>query len=379
MSPAVPFLDLAAINARFERDLQDALARVTRRGQWILGPELEAFERAFSAYCGVAHAVGVGNGLDALELTLRAWDIGPGDEVIVPGHTFIATWLAVTAVGARVVPVDPDPRSGLVGAAQIAPALGPHTRAVIPVHLYGRPAPMDEIMALVRPRGVRVLEDAAQAHGARLGVRRAGALGDAAAFSFYPAKNLGALGDGGLVSTDDASLAERLRALRNYGGARRYEHKLAGRNSRLDELQAAFLSAKLKTLDRDNARRAEIAGAYLRELDGLDGLVLPLPDSAVSTSAWHLFVVELDLRDAIAQRLAKNDIATLVHYPLPPHWQGAFAALQPAPQLPVSERLAGRVLSLPIGPTMDDGQVMRVAQAVRRAVATVPRATSGYR
>jgi dTDP-4-amino-4,6-dideoxygalactose transaminase len=305
--------------------------------------------------------------LDALTLVLRAWGIGPGDEVIVPGHTFIATWLAVTAVGATPVPVDPDPGSYCIDAASVARAITNSTRAVIPVHLYGRPAPMEELVALARTHDLRVLEDAAQAHGATLRSQRAGVLGDAAAFSFYPAKNLGALGDGGMVTTQDGELADRLRALRNYGGCRRYEHEFIGSNSRLDELQAAFLRAKLPALDSDNEHRARIAARYLAALDDIQMLTLPPADTDGSRSSWHLFVVRHTQRDRLAEQLAQAGIATQVHYPRAPHLQAAYSAPESTYRLPISERLGAEVLSLPIGPTMTDTEVDRVIAAVSRA------------
>lgn len=344
--------------------------RVGRSGQWILGPELAAFEAEYAAFCGCRHALGVANGLDALELVLRAWGIGAGDEVIVPSRTFIATWNAVALTGATPVPAESPSGSDCLDAAAIERAVGPRTRAVIPVHLYGRMAPMHEIMPMARARGLRVLEDAAQAHGARLHGIAAGAWGDAAAFSFYPAKNLGALGDGGMVTTDDDTLAAALRAWRNYGGARRYEHDSLGRNSRLDELQAAFLRAKLPLLSGDNEHRARIARRYLEAFEDLDGLELPTPDTAEDGSSWHLFVVRHAQRDRLAQALADKGVATHVHYPKPPHRQGAFAAaFAKVRGFEPTDRWSREVLSLPIGPTMDDAAVAVVIESVRAAVA----------
>lgn len=367
MSNVVPFLDLAGVNRRFDAEFRDAIDRVARLGQWILGPEVAAFEAEFASFCGAAHAVGVGNGLEALELVLRAWGVGAGDEVVVPGNTFIATWLAVSAIGATPVPVDPDPHSLCIGAAQVEPALTPRTRVIVPVHLYGRPAPMSELMVLAARHGIRVLEDAAQAHGARLDAQCAGALGDAAAFSFYPAKNLGALGDGGMVTARDTVLAGQLRRLRNYGGLRRYEHDIQGRNSRLDELQAALLRAKLPILAADNERRAAIARHYCAALAELPQLSLPPADTVAVQSSWHLFVVRHPQRDALARRLADEGIATQVHYPKPPHQQPAYAGFAARNALPLTESLAREVLSLPIGPTMSDAEVERVTHSVRRA------------
>jgi dTDP-4-amino-4,6-dideoxygalactose transaminase len=366
----VPFLDLAGVNARFAADFGRALDRVGRSGQWILGPEVAAFESEFAAFCGCRHALGMANGLDALELVLRAWGIGAGDEVVVPSRTFIATWNAVALTGATPVPAESSAGSDCIDAAAIERVLGPRTRAVIPVHLYGRMAPMHEIVPLARARGLSVLEDAAQAHGARLKGVAAGAWGDAAAFSFYPAKNLGALGDGGMVTTSDDALAAALRAWRNYGSVRRYEHDSLGRNSRLDELQAAFLRAKLPFLVSDNERRARIARRYLEAFEGLRGLGLPAVDAADDSSCWHLFVVRHARRERLAQALAARGVATHVHYPKPPHRQGAFAATFAATRgLEESERWGREVLSLPIGPTMDDAAVDTVTAAVQASLA----------
>lgn len=362
----VPFLDLAAINARFSSEFDSAFRRVLNRGQWVLGPEVEAFEREFAAYCGCKHAIGVANGMQALELVMRAWQIGPGDEVIVPANTFIATWLAVTAVGATVVPIDPDEATHNIDAQRIASAITARTRAVILVHLYGRPAPLDGVRELAQRHGLRILEDAAQAQGAEWRGARAGSLGDAAAFSFYPAKNLGALGDGGAITTNDASLDEALRKLRNYGGLRRYEHQTLGCNSRLDEIQAAMLRVKLPRLDADNALRAVIANRYSRELCGVPSLHLPVADPGHGQSVWHLYVVRHPQRDRIAQSLAQLGINTHVHYPCPPYRQQAYAGMAHlANALPVTERLHREVLSLPIGPTMSDAAVSRVVAGLR--------------
>lgn len=364
---SVPFLDLSSINARFQNEFEAAWTRVRKRGQWVLGPELEAFESEFANYCGVTHAVGVANGLDALELVLRAWKIGPGDEVIVPGNTFIATWLSVEMVGATIVPVDPDPLTHTIDASSIESALSPRTRVIIPVHLYGRPAEMDGIMDLARSRNVRVLEDAAQAHGACFRGVRTGGLGDAAAFSFYPGKNLGALGDGGAVTTNDTALANAIRQLRNYGGVLRYVHETAGRNSRLDELQAAFLRAKLPLLDADNARRSQIARRYTAGLEGM-ALIAPLPaeDRGPLDVAWHLYVVRHARRDALRKHLAQLGVETHVHYPTPPSRQEAFAGSSTVENrhLPLSEHLASEVFSLPMGPTMSDADVDHVISAL---------------
>lgn len=363
----VAFLDLAAINARYSSEFESAFRRVLSRGQWILGPEVEAFEEEFAAYCGCARAVGVANGMEAIELSLRAWRIGAGDEVIVPANTFIATWLAITAVGATVVPIDPDEASHNIDAQRIASAITARTRVVIVVHLYGRPAPMDGVRELAQRHGLRVLEDAAQAHGAAWRGVKAGALADAAAFSFYPAKNLGALGDGGAITTNDAGFADELRKLRNYGSAQRYSHERMGRNSRLDEIQAAMLRVKLPQLDGDNRRRAANAVRYSTELRGLPLLQVPAFDPSHGQSAWHLYVVRHPRRDQVVQRLAELGIGTHVHYPCPPYRQRAYSGMaQLAHTLPVTERLCREVLSLPIGPTMTEAEVGRVIAAMRK-------------
>jgi dTDP-3-amino-3,4,6-trideoxy-alpha-D-glucose transaminase len=353
---AVPFLDLHAGYRELRADLEEAQRRVMASGRYVLGPEVEAFEREFAAFCGVAECVSVASGLDALTLALRAIGVRAGDEVVVPGHTFIATWLAVSALGARPVPVDCLPETGNIDPAAIEPVLTARTRAIVPVHLYGRPADMGAIQA----QGLPVLEDAAQAHGARFGSRRAGSLGRAAAFSFYPGKNLGAYGDGGAVTTGDPALAETLRALRNYGSQEKYVHTLQGSNSRLDELQAAFLRVKLRHLDRWNERRRAIAARYLADIEGV---ALPVVDPGCEP-VWHLFVVRVPARQALQEHLSARGVETLVHYPTPPHLAGAYASEGPWPALPVTETLADTVLSLPIGPHMTDDQVEQVVAAV---------------
>lgn len=368
----VPFLDLQRINDRHRAAYQAALSRVLDSGRVLLGEETAAFEREFAAWCGTEHCVGVGNGYDALHLVLRAWGITAGDEVIVPSHTFIATWLAVSEVGALPVPVEPAPGSCNIDPALVEAAITPRTRAIIAVHLYGRPAPMRELQAIARRHGLKLLEDAAQAHGAQLGDQRCGSLADAAAFSFYPGKNLGALGDGGAITTRDGALAEQLRRLANYGSRIKYHHEVVGVNSRLDELQAAFLRERLRVLDADNAHRRQVALTYLQGLAGLPGLVLPTADDSDSQSAWHLFVVRHPQRDALAERLTARGIATLVHYPVPIHRQGAYAA-SPAAQLalPAADAWAREALSLPMGPTLSEADVQAVIRGVRDACATL--------
>jgi len=361
--PAVPFVDLRAVNGRYHTQFALALAEALRSGWFVLGEGVRSFEAEFARYCGARFCVGVANGLEALHLTLRAWEIGPDDEVIVPANTFIATWLAVSQVGATPVPVEPDERTFNIDPARIEAAITPRTRAIIPVHLYGHPADMEPILALAERRGLKVLEDAAQAHGAHYRGRRVGSLAHAAAFSFYPAKNLGALGDGGAVTTSDALLAERLARLRNYGSKEKYHHDIRGYNSRLDELQALFLRAKLPDLDADNRRRGEVAARYGRSIRAR-GVELPQP-AAWATPAWHLYVVRCANREQVRQHLERAGIGTLIHYPVPPHLQPAYRELGiPSGALPLAERLHREVLSLPLWPGMSAEQTERVAEVL---------------
>jgi dTDP-4-amino-4,6-dideoxygalactose transaminase len=363
---SLPFLDLKRLNAAHDTAIRAGIARVLDSGWYILGAEVEAFEREFAAYCGVKHCIGVADGLDALSLILRACGIGPGDEVIVPSNTFIATWLAVSGVGATPVPVEPRPGTHNLDPAGIEAAVTPRTRAVMPVHLYGQPCEMDAINAVAARHGLKVIEDAAQAHGARWQGRRAGALGHAAGFSFYPGKNLGALGDGGAITTDDDALAAQLRLLRNYGSTVKYRHEVLGVNSRLDELQAAVLRAKLPALDADNAARARVAGWYLDALSGVD---VVLPEVAPGAEpVWHLFVIRSARRAGIQAALTAAGIGHLVHYPLACHQQLAYAG--PAwPALPIAEQFQHEVLSLPMAPYLTQADVGRVAEVVRGALA----------
>jgi dTDP-4-amino-4,6-dideoxygalactose transaminase len=364
----IPFLDLRSINLRQRQEFHQALDRVLDSGWLILGQETQAFEAEFAAYCGAKHAVGVANGLEALHLVLRAWGIGPGDEVIVPSNTYIATWLAVSYTGATPVPVEPIEATCNIDPAKVEAAITPRTRAIIAVHLYGQTADMAALMPIAERHGLKVLEDAAQAHGARQHGRRAGTLGHAAGFSFYPGKNLGALGDAGAVTTDDAALADQLRVLRNYGSKVKYHNDVIGYNSRLDELQSAFLRAKLPLLDADNARRREIAAIYDRELVGIPGLMLPTMDLDCE-AVWHLYVVRHARRDELANALARVAIGVGIHYPIAPHEQAAYAHLGFAKGgLPIAERLHSEVLSLPIGPTMADDEALAVCSALQQAI-----------
>ncbi|WP_371767934.1 DegT/DnrJ/EryC1/StrS family aminotransferase [Massilia sp.] len=368
---SIPFLDLKAINLEQEDAIEQAMRRVLRSGWYVLGKEVEAFEQAYAAWCGTRHAIGVANGLDAIFLVLKAWGVGPGDEVIVPSNTYIATWLAASHCGATPVPVEPVAGTYNLDPVRVEAAITARTRAIVPVHLYGQCADMAPLMDIARRHGLKVVEDGAQAHGARYRGRRAGALGHAAAFSFYPGKNLGALGDGGAITTDDDALARQLRALRNYGSQKKYHNESIGFNSRLDELQAAILSAKLPVLDDQNARRRALAAIYDAELAGIPGLVLPVvPEWA--EPVWHLYVVRHAQRDALAKGLAEAGIGTLVHYPIAPHLQPAYADLgMTEGRFPIAEAIHREVLSLPMGPTMTAAQAVEVAQAVRRIAAAL--------
>ncbi|WOB28574.1 MULTISPECIES: DegT/DnrJ/EryC1/StrS family aminotransferase [Xanthomonas] len=360
----VPFLDLRAVNARYADELKAAAARVIDAGWYVLGQELAAFEEEFAGYCGAAHAVGVGNGLDALSLILRGYrELGvlrEGDEIIVPANTFIATFLAISQNHLVLVPVEPDPVTFNMDTASVEKAIGPRTRAIMAVHLYGQLADMAALQTLAHRYGLLLIEDAAQAHGATVQGKRAGAFGDAAAFSFFPTKNLGALGDGGAVVTSDTRLAERIRALRNYGSEVKYQHLYQGVNSRLDELQAALLRVKLGYLDEEIALRRAVARRYLQ---GIDNPLIVLP-TVVSDEqhVWHLFVVRSPQRDALQAHLLRHGIHAQIHYPVPPHRQPAYATLGDA-CLPVSERLHAEVLSLPMGPALDAASVERVIAA----------------
>lgn len=362
----IPFLDMKSVYAELKPELDAAYARVMESGWYVLGKEVEAFEAEYAAFCGTKHCVGLGNGLEALEMVLRAWDIGTGDEVIVPSNTYIATWLAVTAVGARVVPVEPTPGGPNIDPDRIEAALTSRTRAIMPVHLYGEPADMDAIAALMVRREIKVIEDVAQAQGARVRGRRTGSLGDAGAHSFFPTKNIGAFGDGGAVTTDDDRLADRLRTLRNYGSKVKYVNLERGFNSRLDELQAAFLRAKLPRLDAWNERRRLVAARYDDKLAGIPGLGLPrVPQWA--EPVWHLYVVRTARRAELIKALEKEGIGSLIHYPIPPHLQEAYADLkQGKGSYPLAEELAETVLSLPMGPHMTMEAVDQVATTIRR-------------
>lgn len=355
----VPFLDLQAATEELRSEIDGAIAGVLDRGWFLLGEELSRFETEFAEVCGATHAVGLGNGLDALVLSLRALDIRPGDEVVVPSNTYIATWLAIAAVGATPVPVEPDPLTYNMDPDRIVASITSRTRVIMPVHLYGQPAAMDRIVGIARAHGLKVVDDAAQAHGATLGGRPVGSLADVTAWSFYPGKNLGALGDAGGVTTDDPEIADRIRVLRNYGSRIKYVNDVQGVNSRLDDLHAAVLRVKLRHLRVWNARRDAIAARYSSALCATP-FVLPtvMPGAG---PCWHLYVIRTPLRDALREFLDAEGIQTLIHYPIPPHLQTAFARSGWSPgAFPIAERIAREALSLPIGPQLTPAQVDRV-------------------
>ena len=361
----VPFLAFGPQHTPLRDDVLAAVARVYDSHWYVLGQEVQAFERAYADFNQVAHAVGVANGLDALVLALRVLDIGPGDEVLVPSNTYIATWLAVTQVGATVVPVEPDPLTSNLDPVRVAAAITARTRAIMPVHLYGQACEMSALMALARQHHLHVVEDNAQAQGASADGTPTGAFGAVNGTSFYPGKNLGALGDAGAITTHDADLAQRVRVLRNYGSQQKYYNEVVGYNSRLDELQAAVLLAKLPHLPAWTQQRQQIAGLYAQHLAGLPELRLP-HTAAGSTHVYHLYVVHTPRRDALQQHLTTQGIGTLIHYPVPPHRQQAYQHLQlPIGSFPIAEELAATCLSLPMWPGMTEAHVAAVATAIR--------------
>ncbi len=366
----IPFLDLKSASLELKEELAAAYQRVMDSGCYILGPEVEAFEREFAQYCGVDHCIGVGNGLEALRLVLRAYNIGEGDEVIVPSNTYIATWLAVSYAGATPVPAEPDERTYNIDPNRIEAVITKKTKAIMPVHLYGQPADMDPILNIARKYNFVVIEDSAQAHGSKYKGRRAGCLGDAAAFSFYPSKNLGAIGDGGAVTTNDCVLADKIRVLRNYGSRVKYNNEVKGFNSRLDELQAAFLRVKLQKLDEWNERRRRVAEEYRNNLQGDSNLLLPfVPEWA--DPVWHLYAVRHSDRDKLQSYLSRNEVDTLIHYPTPPHLTQAYAEMRyAAGDFPVSETIAESVLSLPMGPHLDLSALSLVIDSLRQYMET---------
>lgn len=359
----IPFLELKPTYLELREEMDAAYHRVMDSGWYLMGAETEAFETEFAAYVGTRHCVTVGNGLDALRILLEAHGIGPGDEVLVPAHTFIATWLAVSQCGAVPVGVDVRRDTANMDASLLEGALTSRTKAIIPVHLYGQAADMDPILDFAARHGLVVIEDAAQAHGARYKGRMCGTLGHSAAFSFYPGKNLGAFSDGGAITTDDDDIARKARMLRNYGSEKRYHHDIAGMNSRLDELQAAFLRVKLRHLEDWNARRVAAAERYRQQLSDLSApFFLPfVPDWAAPV--WHLFVIRHPMRDLLQKHLEEHGIHTIIHYPIPPHISRAYQS-SAGPSFPVAEQLCGEILSLPMGPHLSMEQVEDCAERV---------------
>jgi dTDP-4-amino-4,6-dideoxygalactose transaminase len=365
MSENVPFLDMKSPYMELKSEIDQAYFRVMESGWYILGEEVETFEREYAQYCGAQYCVGVGNGLEALHLILRGYEIGEGDEVIVPANTYIATWLAISYAGATPVPVEPDPRTYNLDPRNIEAAITSRTRAILPVHLYGQAADMDPILEIAAKHHLKVVEDAAQAQGACYHGKKSGNLGDAAGFSFYPGKNLGAYGDSGAVVSSDADLIDRVRVLRNYGSRVKYSNEIKGYNSRLDSLQAAFLRVRLKHLDEWNDRRRKIADFYLQSMQGLKNLILPWAPSKVDP-IWHVFVVRHPERDALKAYLAEKGIGTLIHYPFPPHLSKAYSEMKfKAGDFPISEEIANTVLSIPMGPHLCEEDAGRVVEVIR--------------
>lgn len=359
----VPFVDLRIQYAALEDEVNRAVTKVMRDADFILGRDVKLFEEEFAGYCEATYGIGVDSGTSALELILRACEIGPGDEVITVANTFIATVLAISSTGATPVLVDVDPATYTLDIAAMEKAITPRTRAILPVHLYGQPADMDPILEVARRHGLRVIEDACQAHGARYKGRRVGALGDASAFSFYPAKNLGAYGDAGIVITNDEGIAHNVRMLRDYGQREKYHHLVRGYNRRMDTLQAAVLRAKLPYLDEWNAARRQHAEHY-RALLSESGVALPV-EAPYAESVYHLFVVRSEVRDALKTSLGEQGVATGIHYPIPIHLQPAYEDLPyRLGDFPVTEQSAGQLLSLPMYPELTREHIEHVADAV---------------
>jgi dTDP-4-amino-4,6-dideoxygalactose transaminase len=366
----IPFLQLGDAVAEQREAIDVAIRRVLDSGWYLLGPELEAFEAEWSAWCGSKHAVGVSNGLDAMHLILRAWGIGPGVEVIVPSNTYIASWLAVTMAGADPVPVEPEWETCLIDPQKIEAAITPRTKAIMAVHLYGHPCEMLEIIAIARRHGLKVIEDAAQAHGAEISGKRIGSHGDAVAWSFYPSKNLGALGDAGAVTTNDENLANSIKTLRNYGSSVRYVNEVPGYNNRLEELHAAVLRVKVGKLAEWNARREVLAQRYQEAFASLP-LTLPIVRPGAK-HAWHLYTIRHPNRDAIREYLEKDGIGTLIHYPIPPHQQKAYDQHNVACEsYPIAEQIHREILSLPLGPHLTTHQQDQVIQSVYQTLKTL--------
>jgi dTDP-4-amino-4,6-dideoxygalactose transaminase len=369
----IPFGNLARQTESVRDDLDAAADRVLRSGQFLFGPEVERFEASFAAWCGVTNAVGVANGTDAITIALQSVGIRPGDEVITAANTCVPTIVGIENAGAIPVLVDCDPATRTIDPHLVEAAIGPQTHTLLPVHLYGQCADMDSLESIASRHGLKLVEDCAQAHGATSGSREAGSFGDAAAFSFYPTKNLGALGDGGAVVTSDQEVAARARLFRNYGEQARFEHVVRGRNSRLDALQAAFLNAKLTKLEQWTERRRQIAERYSDAL--ADSPIVEAPHEALGRRhAYHLYVIETSARDSFRASLAEAGIETAVHYPLPVHRQPAYEGIRRSGSLTVSERLAQQIVSLPLYPELKDDEVEYVCSTLRRLAMSAPTA-----
>ena len=360
----VPILKLKPTYLELKDELDQAYHRVMNSGWYLQGEETEAFETEFADYVGTRFCVAVGSGLDAIRIALQCYGIGQGDEVLVPGQTFIATWLGVSETGAHPVAVDVTSPNGSMDSKKLEVSLTSKTKAIIPVHLFGHPVDMEAINAFARAHKLHVIEDAAQAHGALYQQKKCGSLGHSAAFSFYPGKNLGAFSDGGAITTNDSSIATKAKALRNYGSNKKYHHDYPGINSRIDELQAAFLRVKLRHLDDWNKRRESIASRYLEHLTDLPGVIIPEVKTSTAPS-WHLFVLQHENRDQLRHKLSNHGIQTLIHYPLPPHRSKVYSETHGTCCLPVSDQLATTALSLPIGPHLEDEKVHFTIEKLR--------------
>ncbi|GAB3993042.1 DegT/DnrJ/EryC1/StrS family aminotransferase [Spirosoma daeguense] len=364
----IPFLDLKRVNEPHLAAILEATSRVLNSGWYILGREVDSFEQQFAQYCQTSYCIGVANGLEALTLVMKAWDFPAGSEVLVASNAYIASILSITQAGLTPVLVEPDPQTYLLDPTKLEAAISVRTKAILPVHLYGRCCEMEAINTFAQQYGLKVLEDAAQAHGAiypdkSLNRKKAGSLGDAAGWSFYPSKNLGALGDAGAITTNDATLAEKLRALRNYGSAQKYVNDFQGHNSRLDEIQAAILSAKLTQLDAENKRRRFLARTYLDGIRHAD-VTLP-PADQLEEDAWHLFVIRHPNREVLRSYLREKGIVTDVHYPIPPHQQQAYTSLAHL-SMPISEQLHHEVISLPLNPVITDDEVAHIIETINQ-------------
>ena len=363
----IPFLDVGATYLELKQEIDDAVSRVLNSGCYILGPEVEAFENDWAKYCGANYSVGLASGLDSISLALRALNIGNNDEVIVPSHTYIATWIAITSVGAIPVPVEPDPKTYNIDPKKVEDVISPKTKVILPVHLYGQPADIGQILEIAKKYNIHVVEDAAQSHGACYKGKRIGAHGDIVCWSFYPGKSLGAFGDAGAITTNNPDLAKKIITLRNYGSQKKYINELEGVNSRLDPIQAAILRVKLKYLDSWNERRKIIASIYTKELNN-SSLILPhVPEWA--DPVWHLYVIRSNNRDLLKTRLNEAGVETILHYPIPPHLQDAFQNLKITEKsYPIARQIAGEVLSLPIGPHLEPQHSEKIVSILKSSL-----------